>query len=93
MRTPVEPLADGEVICHALLLALVASKVRTLWHAGVIDADTAMRRLDTFLSEICSSQSSSRPVLFADSTAPRPANAPDPPSATHLGPTHGTGTR
>jgi hypothetical protein len=57
MRTPVEPLAHRDVFCDALLLALVASKVRTAWHAGVIDADTAMRRLDVFLSEICSSPS------------------------------------
>jgi hypothetical protein len=57
MRKPVEPLADGDVLCNALLLALVASKVRTAWHAGIIDADTAMRRLDVFLSEICTSAS------------------------------------
>jgi hypothetical protein len=57
MLTPVERLADRDVLCDALLLALVASKVRTAWHAGVIDADTAMRRLDVFLSEICRSAS------------------------------------
>jgi hypothetical protein len=55
MLTPVEPLADRDVTFYALLLALVASKVRTAWHAGVIDADTAMKRLDVFLTEICSS--------------------------------------
>jgi hypothetical protein len=57
MLSPVEPLADRDVVCHALLVALVASKVRTAWHAGVMDADTAMRRLDVFLSEVCGSGS------------------------------------
>jgi hypothetical protein len=52
MRTPVQPSADRDIICDAVLLALAASKARTAWHAGVIDADTAMRRLDVFLSEI-----------------------------------------
>jgi hypothetical protein len=57
MLTPLEPLADRDVLCDALLFALVACKMRTAWHAGIIDADTAMRRLDVFLSEICGSGS------------------------------------
>jgi hypothetical protein len=57
MLTPVEASAERDVLCDALLLALVASKVRTAWHAGILDADAAMRRLDVFLSEICGSGS------------------------------------
>jgi hypothetical protein len=57
MLTADEPVTDRDVFCDALLLALVASKVRTAWHAGVFDAETAMRRLDVFLSEICGSRS------------------------------------
>lgn len=57
MLTPVEPLAGRDVVYDALLVALVASRVRTAWHAGVMDADTAMRRLDVFFSEMCGSGS------------------------------------
>ena len=55
MPIPATPVIRDDVMCSALLLALVASEVRRAWHAGVIDADTAMRRLDGFLSELCSS--------------------------------------
>jgi hypothetical protein len=55
MPKPEMPVIRADVMCSALLLALVASSLRRAWHAGVIDADAAMRRLDVFLSEICSS--------------------------------------
>lgn len=62
MITPVPPLANRDLACDALLLALVASKLRTAWHAGVMDAESAMKRLDIFLLEICSSRSTSSPL-------------------------------
>jgi hypothetical protein len=46
-------VGDEDVTCQGLLLALVASQLRTAWHAGVIDADTAMRSLDDVISEVC----------------------------------------
>jgi hypothetical protein len=45
---------DRDVTCHALQLALVATELRRAWHAGVMDADTAMRRLDLAVREVCS---------------------------------------
>jgi hypothetical protein len=38
--------ADQDITCHALQLALVATQLRRAWHAGVVDAETAMRNLD-----------------------------------------------
>ena len=46
---------DDGVTCRALMLALAASRARRAWHAGVIDADTAMRYLDSVTSAICAS--------------------------------------
>jgi hypothetical protein len=46
-------VGDEDVTYQALLLALVASQLRTAWHAGVIDADKAMKSLDNVISEIC----------------------------------------
>ncbi len=45
--------AVPDVTCDGLLLALVANQLRTAWHAGVIDAETAMRGLDRTIREIC----------------------------------------
>jgi hypothetical protein len=45
--------ADEEITCHALLLALVATQLRRAWHAGVMDADTAMKSLDMAVREAC----------------------------------------
>jgi hypothetical protein len=42
-----------EAICPGVLLASIAIRVRVQWHAGVIDADTAMKELDSALVEIC----------------------------------------
>jgi hypothetical protein len=55
--TPAEPSADDGIICRALLLALGASRVWRAWHAGVTDADTAMRHLDSLLPAIRTSAS------------------------------------
>jgi hypothetical protein len=55
--TAAQPSADDGVICRALLLALGASRVWRAWHAGVTDADTAMRLLDSLLPVICTSPS------------------------------------
>lgn len=44
---------DQEVICQSLRLALIACQLRRTWHAGVIDADEAMRGLDRAIGEIC----------------------------------------
>jgi hypothetical protein len=38
--------ASEHVISQALLLALVITRVRVVWHAGVISAEGAMRVLD-----------------------------------------------
>ena len=46
--------ADPDITCHALQLALVATQLRRAWHAGVVDADTAMRNLDEAVREVCS---------------------------------------
>jgi hypothetical protein len=46
---------DQKVTCHALQLALVATQLRRAWHAGVLDADTAMKSLDVAVREVCSS--------------------------------------
>ena len=46
MSTIPPSLVEGEVSCHALVLALVATQLRTAWHAGVVDGDSAMRCLD-----------------------------------------------
>jgi hypothetical protein len=46
--------ADRDITCHALQLALVATQLRSAWHAGVLDADTAMRSLDVAVREVCS---------------------------------------
>jgi hypothetical protein len=42
-----------EVVCHGLLLASIATRLRVEWHAGLIDAEAAMRELDSALAEIC----------------------------------------
>jgi hypothetical protein len=49
---PLSPGTEGELICSALQLSLVASQLRTAWHAGVIDSDSAMRSLDRAVREI-----------------------------------------
>jgi hypothetical protein len=46
--------ADEEITCHALQRALVATQLQMAWHAGVLDADTAMKSLDMAVREICS---------------------------------------
>jgi hypothetical protein len=57
MPTPAQPSADDGIICRALLFALGSSRVWRAWHAGVTDADTAMRHLDSLLPAIRSSAS------------------------------------
>lgn len=47
---PAEPF----IACYAAVVALRASQVRRAWHAGVIDEDTAMRRLDAVLCTVYS---------------------------------------
>jgi hypothetical protein len=42
-----------EVVCHGLLLASIATRLRVEWHAGLIDADSAMKELDSALAYIC----------------------------------------
>jgi hypothetical protein len=53
---PISVASDGplpEVICHGLLLASIAARLRVEWHAGLIGADTAMKELDSALDDIC----------------------------------------
>jgi hypothetical protein len=53
MTTTATPVAeDWQVTCRALQLALVATQLRTAWHAGVMDADAAMRSLDLAVREL-----------------------------------------
>jgi hypothetical protein len=55
MTTTAPPLAtERQITCRALQLALVATQLRTAWHAGAMDADTAMRSLDRAVRELCS---------------------------------------
>jgi hypothetical protein len=42
---------------RAVLMTWATSRARRDWHAGAIDAGTAMRQLDTLLSVICISPS------------------------------------
>jgi hypothetical protein len=37
---------DEQVVCNALLLALVATQLRVAWHAGAVSAERAMEILD-----------------------------------------------
>ena len=55
MPMTAQPWTDDGVARRALLLALAASRMRRAWHAGVIDADAAMRHLDGLISAICAS--------------------------------------
>jgi hypothetical protein len=43
---------DDEVTCLALELALVTTNLHRAWHAGVIDADQAMRGIDRVVTAI-----------------------------------------
>jgi hypothetical protein len=52
MDVSASSVADGDVTCDALRLALVATHLRTVWHAGVIDPETAMTRLDSAIRDI-----------------------------------------
>ena len=45
---PAERLING----YAAVVALEASQIRRAWHAGMIDADTAMNCLDAVLCEV-----------------------------------------
>ena len=47
-------VTDLELTCDAMLVAVTASQLLRAWHAGVIDAEAAMRGLDRVMSEICS---------------------------------------
>ena len=49
-----------QVICAALRLALVATQMRILWHAGAITAERAMQLLDQASRE----QTSSSRLVF-----------------------------
>ena len=55
--TPAELSAHDGILCRALLLALGASRAWRAWHAGVTDADSAMRHLDSLLPAIHTSAS------------------------------------
>jgi hypothetical protein len=44
---------DQDLTCHAMQLALVATQLRRAWHAGVLDAETAMQSLDVAVREVC----------------------------------------
>lgn len=46
------PEADRTATSQAIRLWLIAKHLRTVWHAGVIDADTAMKNLDSAILEI-----------------------------------------
>jgi hypothetical protein len=58
-----------EVICHGLLLASIATRIRMEWHAGLIDADAAMEELDSALDEICALRQKS-PQMRLGAAAP-----------------------
>ena len=44
---------NRDITCDALELALVATQLRSAWHAGVLSADMAMRILDVAVREVC----------------------------------------
>jgi hypothetical protein len=46
--------ANRDITCDALELALVATQLRSAWHAGVLGADAAMMILDVAVREVCS---------------------------------------
>jgi hypothetical protein len=52
MAMSTSPEADQNATYQAIRLALVAKHLQTVWHAGIIDADTAMRNLDSAILEI-----------------------------------------
>lgn len=44
---------EDELTGDGLLLALAATQLRTAWHAGVVDAESAMRCLDRTIRTVC----------------------------------------
>lgn len=52
MDVSASSVAGGDVICDALQLALVATHLRTVWHAGVIDTETATTNLGSAIRDI-----------------------------------------
>lgn len=75
------PPADTDIVCCALQLALVATQLRRAWHAGVMDAETAMRTFDFAARKICdhcgndpgSVETGSRSPVGEGSAGPRAA--------------------
>jgi hypothetical protein len=51
--TPASPATDRDITCQAFQLALVATQLRSAWHAGVLGADAAMKILDVAVREVC----------------------------------------
>jgi hypothetical protein len=57
--TSLHPVASSEegpspdIVCQGFLLATIATRLRVEWHAGLIDADAAMKELDSAVTEIC----------------------------------------
>jgi hypothetical protein len=47
---------DHDITCQALELALVATHMRVAWHAGLINAETAMSCVDRAVNEILRSR-------------------------------------
>ena len=71
MSTITPSTVEDEVTCHGLLLALVATQLRTAWHAGVVDGESAMRCLDTIIQTLLRS-SHFRPLAQRDAVAVPP---------------------
>jgi hypothetical protein len=68
MSTIAPSRVEAEVTCHSLLLALVATQLRTAWHARVLDAESAMRCLDSVVRTVCevrTSRFTAQPDAFA----------------------------
>jgi len=51
---------DSVVICQAVRLGLLATRLRLEWHAGLVTADRAMKTFDEAMSAICIERSISR---------------------------------
>jgi hypothetical protein len=53
VSVPPSKPAEHDITCRALHLPLVATQLQVAWHAGILDADSAMRSLDAAVGDAC----------------------------------------
>ena len=75
VSTIVSSPVEDEVTCHGLLLALAATQLRTAWHAGVVDAESAMRCLDKAIRTVRETRISGLEAQPDAVVIPAPENA------------------